>query len=122
MERRLTVDEPTTDFDQQLGARIAEARRAAGLTQTELGDRIGLTRSSVANIEGARQHILAASLITIGRALDVDPRWLLTGDTYAPRTNPARRLTKADIAQIHRATGTLRAVAECLDILAGDPK
>lgn len=61
----------TTDILQDLGTQIRNARLAAGMTQRELGERIGRSRPSVSNIESGRQgHISVSLLIEISRALD----------------------------------------------------
>jgi len=40
-----------------LGGQLAEYRRAAGYSQTELGVLVGYSRSTVANVETGRQHV-----------------------------------------------------------------
>ncbi len=54
-----------------LGQRINDQRKYAGLTQEELGDRVDLSRSSVANIECGRQNPSYLQLLAIARALHV---------------------------------------------------
>lgn len=68
-----------TFYQQQYGRRIALARDDAALTQTELGDLVGLSRSSIANIETGRQASTAEQVLILARELNCDPRWLLTG-------------------------------------------
>ena len=69
---------PTTeDLYIQVGRRIARARKAADLSQTELADRCGLSRGSVANIETGVQRARLHTIWTIGEALERDPRSLL---------------------------------------------
>lgn len=53
----------------QLGKRIREARKGAGLTQAELASLISLSRTSVTNIELGRQHILLHTLYDMASAL-----------------------------------------------------
>jgi transcriptional regulator with XRE-family HTH domain len=54
----MTVNEAASPTIQQLvGARICAARKDAGLTQQQVADRIGLTRTSVVNMEAGRQEI-----------------------------------------------------------------
>lgn len=108
-----------SDYDAELGARLAEARKSAGLTQTDLGNRMDLTRSSIANIEAGRQRILVVTLMAFGEHLCIDPRWLLTGAQTAPGMAPARQFSKADRDRIRRSGRDLRAVADALDVLAG---
>lgn len=70
-----------TDFATAYGERVNIARRTAELTQTQLGKLLGLTRSSVANIEAGRQASSAEQAVKIANALGVGVQWLLTGDT-----------------------------------------
>jgi transcriptional regulator with XRE-family HTH domain len=109
-----------SEYDRQLGARIAQSRAMANLTQAELGDRMGLGRSSIANIERGRQRILAATLMELSQALYIDPRWLLTGGTYTPPRRQVTRMSRADRGQIRRGMSMLKSVATVLERLAGE--
>ncbi len=60
-----------------VGKAIREARRGRGLAQTNLASVVGLTRTSISNIENGRQKILLHTFFEIARALDVDPLHLL---------------------------------------------
>ena len=55
---------------------IREARRAAGLTQTQLAERMGTTQSAVARLErggtNPRVATLDRALRSVGRSLTVD--------------------------------------------------
>lgn len=62
---------------QELGRRARSARRKAGLTQQEVADRIGLSRTSVTNIERGNQQILLHMLYRLAAALGTDPLALL---------------------------------------------
>jgi transcriptional regulator with XRE-family HTH domain len=65
------VDTEAIDwFYTQVGGHIRRTRAGAGLTQLNLADRIGLTRSSVANIEGGRQRIPLHTLVAIASVLN----------------------------------------------------
>ena len=54
---------------QQFGEAVALRRSQIGLTQAELAARIGLSRASVANIEGGRQSVLLHQACDIAIAL-----------------------------------------------------
>ena len=56
---------------------VAHRRRLAGMTQAELGRRIGLSRTSVTNIEQGRHHVSLEQFVRISMALDVAPEALL---------------------------------------------
>ena len=45
------------DERERIGCAISEMRKAAGLSQTDLGERIGCDRSYIAKIENGRQYI-----------------------------------------------------------------
>lgn len=53
------------------GQRLAEAREACGLTQSELGRRVKLSRASIANIEAGRQRVLLHQLGEFALALNL---------------------------------------------------
>jgi transcriptional regulator with XRE-family HTH domain len=61
------------------GLRVAKIRKAAGLTQAELGVRSGLSQRLISNIECGQREGTIDTLIKIARALDVTVT-LLTGE------------------------------------------
>ncbi|MBI3894356.1 MAG: helix-turn-helix transcriptional regulator [Acidobacteria bacterium] len=65
------------EFYLALGQRIAKARRGL-LTQEDLAKKIGMTRTSVINIEKGRQQLLVHTLTDIARALGTSPEALLS--------------------------------------------
>lgn len=70
-------DADVDGFYEQLGDRILRARKAAGISQEELGRRVGLNRSSISNIEKGRQRILAHVLMDFSAALKIPVAQLL---------------------------------------------
>ncbi len=57
--------------------RIAEARKAAGLTQKQLGEKLNLPQSQISRIERRPDRTTVRTLKRIARALNVDVRALL---------------------------------------------
>lgn len=55
----------------------AHRQRIKGMTQEELGRRIGLSRTSVTNIEQGRHHVSLHHLFRISKALQIPPEVLL---------------------------------------------
>lgn len=53
---------------QALGAAIAEVRRQAGLTQTQLGEAIGLDQGNISKIERGRLEATSERLVAISKA------------------------------------------------------
>lgn len=96
----------------QLGKQIREARIEAGLRQEDLARYIGMTRSSVANIETGRQHISAYTLLSIHGLLGI------TFDGLAP--DPERRVDVAARGRLVAENETLRRrIVEVRKLLAG---
>jgi len=67
----------TTDFYAALGRLIRDKRERAGMTQDALAASIGLTRTSVTNIEKGRQKLLLHTFCKIAIALGLPPAELL---------------------------------------------
>ncbi len=63
---------------ERVGRNVAGRRREIGLSQTELAERCGLTRGSIANIESGRQRPTLHTLSDIAGALEVDMLSLLS--------------------------------------------
>ncbi len=59
------------------GERLKEARIAAGLSQEELGKRVGLKQGTVAEAESIGRS--SRKILDYAKALNVNPEWLATG-------------------------------------------
>lgn len=105
-----TVEEYWTGF----GARVLAARLAAGLTQTELGDRIHRSRSSIANIEAGRQHVPIPAALDLAAALNITPAALVLAGSQLgpPAPNPAVRRRALRRHLTHLATVLTEAATE----------
>lgn len=57
------------EFYAALGAAIRTRRENEHLTQSELSDTVGLSRTSITNIERGRQRLLADQLYVVARSL-----------------------------------------------------
>ena len=84
-----------------IGSRIASARAAAGMAQATLAEAIGLTRTSISNIEKGRQKMLVHTLLDIARALSVQPTELLP--TPYSLTDDTLRFSGSEVSPIERA-------------------
>jgi transcriptional regulator with XRE-family HTH domain len=60
------------EYYYQLGINIQEARKTAGLSQEILGNKVGLSRPSIVNIEKGRHKIAIHQLIEITEALGIE--------------------------------------------------
>ena len=63
-----------------VGHRLREARKTAGLTLRELAERAGITNyQTIDNIERARQRASVDQIESLARALGISPAWLAFG-------------------------------------------
>jgi len=79
---------PKADLDRlyvQIAGLIRARREDAGLTQEELGRRVGLTRGSITNLESARQRVQLDKLFEIAEALGVPLAALLPAPAEGER-------------------------------------
>jgi transcriptional regulator with XRE-family HTH domain len=65
---------------QDIGTRIRATRRDRGLTQDELADRVGVSRSAVAQWETGRTGQVTGNLSRIAGVLEVNVEYLMFGD------------------------------------------
>jgi transcriptional regulator with XRE-family HTH domain len=61
------------DLYPAIGADLRDLRNQRGLTQQQVAKTIGLTRSSIANIERGMQHLPLHNWVAICQALGADP-------------------------------------------------
>ncbi|HRX85071.1 MAG TPA: helix-turn-helix transcriptional regulator [Phycisphaerae bacterium] len=62
---------------QLAGERIAAARKAQGLTQKQLGDKLNIPQSQISRIERKCDHTTLRTLKRVAKALNVDIRALI---------------------------------------------
>jgi transcriptional regulator with XRE-family HTH domain len=60
-----------------IATRIREARKAAGLSQSQVARLLGLQRPSVSEIEAGRRRVTADEITRLAELFDVDASWLL---------------------------------------------
>jgi len=73
------------DFFRQLGKRIAELRKAQGLTQTQLGEMLDLSQQIIASYEAGRRHVSVWRLFAVAEALGITPQEILQANGQVPR-------------------------------------
>ena len=71
-----------------LGDRIARLRKAAGMNQAELAEKIGVSTSAIGMYEQGRREPSCALLVSLARALNTSLQYLLTGAEEAPTPSP----------------------------------
>ena len=60
--------------------RVKEIRKTLGLTLEKFGQRIGVTRGSMSNIENGNRNLTEQMTKSICREFSVDYMWLTTGE------------------------------------------
>ena len=60
--------------------RVKEVRKSLGLTLEKFGERIGVTRGSMSNIENGNRNLTKQMTKSICREFGVDYIWLTTGE------------------------------------------
>lgn len=73
-----------------LGERIALARKQAGLSQEQLGEKLGVSRQAVSKWESSQTNPDVAYVAQMCRLLGVSSDWLLLGEEAARNAAPER--------------------------------
>ena len=60
--------------------RIKEARKSLGLTQDKFGERLGVGRSAISNIEAGSRGVTDQLRLSVCREFNVNEDWLRTGE------------------------------------------
>ncbi len=74
-----------TELDELIGRRIAEARKAAGLTQEQLAGQIGIASENLSRAERGRTILRTRKLVAVVDALGVSLDDLVQGRELTPR-------------------------------------
>ncbi|OBX36953.1 HTH-type transcriptional regulator PrtR [Halomonas elongata] len=74
-----TIGAPISFDDMSIGDRVRRARKKAGLTQKELGDKVGLKQATISGLEKGDSRS-SAYLVQIARICGVNADWLATGE------------------------------------------
>ncbi len=61
------------------GANVADVRLSFGMTQDEVAKLVGLSRTSIVNIENGNQRVLLQDVQRFAEALGCNPKRLLKG-------------------------------------------
>ncbi len=101
----------------QIGERLKEARKLAGLSQGHVARMLGLHRPSVSEMEAGNRRVSADELARLAEIYDVNVAWLLgqapeTLDAQDPRLElAARELSKLkpdDLEHLLRLLAAMR--------------
>lgn len=80
---------------EEFGQQLKVARKRAGLTQKEVASRVGLSRTSVTNIEKGRQHVALHQVFLLAEAIGCSARDLMPTGAVA-----LEDLIQSDVLQL----------------------
>lgn len=98
------------DFDRALGERIRAARERAGVKQDQLAQAVGLSRTSITNIERGRQGVQAYLLVRVADVLRGTPADLLPRPV--PETSMPEKVRDLEPKQREWAERVMRSTKE----------
>lgn len=91
-------------FHRAFGDAVRVARDRAGMTQDDLAKAVGLTRTSITNIEAGRQRPLLCQAYELARSLSVSLDTLMAQSAEAARKDEIALLT-ARLAELKNTKG-----------------
>lgn len=101
--------------------RIRELRLKRGLSQTVLGERVGLTQGQVGHLENGARNLTLEWMKRIARAMDVSVAELLIDEDNPDRLDPEeRQLVEAMRRVAGPARQHMKAMAQAIAQVEGD--
>jgi len=81
-------------FYEQLGQRLAERRKARGITQVQLAEQLGVAQQTLAHYEGGTVRIAIATLADAAKVLDTSIEALVgsSSDKRGGKRGPAPKI------------------------------
>lgn len=75
-----------------INERVKEVRKRLNLSQEEFGNRIGLSKSGISNIENGTRNVTPKHVKLIGMVFNINESWLMNGEPdceeeYVPHRN-----------------------------------
>ena len=83
------------------GERIREVRKALGLTLEKFGEKIGMKKNSVSQLENEKNSVTEQVVKAICREYNVDYMWLTTGDGEMFIDTDDDFIERIDLSLIH---------------------
>jgi DNA-binding XRE family transcriptional regulator len=117
---------PQGPFYSEFGKRLGEARRAAKVTQEALAKSVGLSRTSIVNIEKGRQpahlHLVAKIATSLGTSVSalVPDVALLAPVTMVPDLKKVSEQNRPFVERIISATAFKKGVNDAAKIFPGE--
>ncbi|MEZ5312886.1 MAG: helix-turn-helix domain-containing protein [Thermoanaerobaculia bacterium] len=102
---RPALTEEEKEFFRDFGSRLAELRKARGLTQVQLAERLEITQQQLASYEIGRRRVPVSLLAPLADALSASVEELLGAEPKSKKRGPAPKLERhlERISQLPRA-------------------
>ena len=68
---------------EKIAARLKEARKLSGLSQSQAADKLGIQRPAISEIEAGKRRVSAEEIIGFAELYKVDTGWLLLRDNHS---------------------------------------
>ena len=81
----MTISDDERTFFAGLGERVAQLRKARGITQVQLAEALGVSQQTVQAYEVGRRRIPVSTLRLLGKTLSVSLDELMAEGEHAPR-------------------------------------
>lgn len=118
--RQLAIEQATDEISRHLGRVIRSARVRRRLTQTALGQQVGISQSELSRIElGHGRSVPLSTWIALAHELGLKPRFDLARDWREAPADAGHLAIQELLLRLARATGCARTFE--LAIRAGDP-
>ena len=97
------------DSASDVGMRLADAREAAGRTQTDIANQLGVKLSTLQKWESGSASPRSNRLTALAGILGVSVSWLIVGYGYEPTSTDGINEIKVELSRVHaRLTDALR--------------
>ena len=112
------MDSKDATFFKELGARLAETRKAQGMTQIELAQHLGIAQQTLARYEVGRSRLPISLLLTMARMLNFSLDDMLMGAPAGrAKRGPASRLERQIEALSRLPKARQKFVVDMLDAI-----
>ncbi len=104
MARRIVAKDGPDPIDVHVGTRVRMRRTLLGMTQTQLGERVGVTFQQLQKYESGANRVSASRLFQISRILEVPVAYFFEGlDEGTPAWSPDDMVAKRETLELVRA-------------------
>lgn len=91
-----------------LGAAVFKQRCLAGWTQQDLAGQVGLSRTSIANVELGQQRLMLHQIVALADAFSISVGDLLGVGIAAERDGVSKKALRDEIVELRRSAAALR--------------